>query len=632
MAEGGFRLPPSGPEEFSRSDRPFQRRDGILAALLLLATLLAYQSVRHAGFIWDDDRHLTANPCIVGPLGLKQIWTTQAARICPLTLTTFWVEHALWGLSPLPYHLVNVLLHGANAVLLWRLLRRLRVAGAWLGAALWALHPVQVETVAWITELKNTQSCLFYLLAVRFFLRWIDPDGSETEGRRQSNYPVALCFSALAMASKSSTVVLPAVLALCAWWTGDRRPWKTAASLVPVALMSVASSALSIWTQHIEGANSPLWARSWPERIAVAGRVFWFYLGKLGWPHPLVFIYPRWHLELGRSSAYLPTAAMGALFVLLGLGQRGRLRPACFAFGYFLIALLPVLGVVDHFFLRYSFVGDHFQYLASIGPLALAGAGIFAALGAWGRMGRLLKVPLSAGLLSVLGFLTWRQTANYADAETLWRSTLADNPECWMAIHNLGMAALKEGRVEEAVADFHRTLEINPDYAEAHNNLGTLLMRAGRLDAAFAEYDQALRTDPSNPEINRGAGVALLRSGHVNEAIGYFQVALKSAPNNPEIRNVLGAAFLQAGRPNEAAVQFQRTVELNPDYAGARSNLGTALLQMGNVDGAIGQYRRAIAIEPDNPDFHRSLGIALFRKGLVGESDDQFKEALRLKP
>src|ERR1700678_3949151 len=198
----------------AESDRAFGRRECLLGGLLVIATLIAYQKVWHAGFIWDDDRHLTTNPCIVGPLGLKEIWTTSAARICPLVLTTFWVEHALWGLEPLPYHLVNVLLHGACAVVLWRVLRSLQVPGAWLGAALWTLHPVQVESVAWITEMKNTESGLFFLLSIFFFVKWLRARGVDERTGGGWNYALTLLFAALAMASKSSTVILPVVLCL----------------------------------------------------------------------------------------------------------------------------------------------------------------------------------------------------------------------------------------------------------------------------------------------------------------------------------------------------------------------------------------------------------------------------------
>jgi hypothetical protein len=244
-----------------------------LGLTLVLFVILAYTPVWKAGFVWDDGPILTANRCIVGPLGLKEIWTTSAADICPLTLTTFWAEHALWGLNPLPYHLVNVLLHGLSALVLWRVLRSLRVQGAWLGAALWALHPVAVESVAWVTEMKNTESGLFFLLAILFFVRWLTAkDLDERTGGRWS-YVFSLLFAALAMAAKSSTVILPVVLCLCAWWIEGRWHWRNLARTVPLFLMAIAASALSIWTQGLQLAkgSDPQWVRTWAERLAAAG-------------------------------------------------------------------------------------------------------------------------------------------------------------------------------------------------------------------------------------------------------------------------------------------------------------------------------------------------------------------------
>ncbi|HUB66458.1 MAG TPA: hypothetical protein VL981_03115 [Candidatus Methylacidiphilales bacterium] len=266
-------------------------RDWLWGMALVLAVILTYIPVWWAGFVWDDEGFIVRNPCIVGPLGLKEIWTTSAADICPLTLTTVWVEHALWGLNPLPYHLVNVLLHAACAVLLWRVLLSLQVpgSGAWLGAALWALHPVQVESVAWITEIKNTQSGLFFLLSILFFVKWLRAKDSNSEGETSNgwNYGLTLFFAALAMASKSSTVILPVILCLCVWWMEGKWQWRNLAGMAPIILMSIATGFVSVWTQkqRLLRALYPQEAQPWLERPVVAGDAVWFYLGKLIWPN-----------------------------------------------------------------------------------------------------------------------------------------------------------------------------------------------------------------------------------------------------------------------------------------------------------------------------------------------------------
>jgi len=354
---------------------PWGQQDWPWALLLLLAVVFAYQPVWHAGFIWDDDAHVTANPCIIGPLGLKEIWTTSAAWYYPLTSTTFWFEHALWGLHPLPYHLINVLLQGACAVALWQVLRSLQIPGAWLGAALWALHPVQVESVAWITELKNTQSGLFYLLAIFFFVQGLKTRATSTKFDQYDALTFLCAF--LAVASKSSTVILPLVLGLCAWWMEGRVNWRSLVRIGPILLLSIIASAATLWTVKLNALNDHSQvARSLLERLLISGDVFWFYLGKLLWPSPLIFIYPRWEIHAGQGTSYLPVLAMIVLFVVLWRYRNTWARSWFFAMAYFVIALLPVLGLVDQYFWRYSFVGDHFQYLASMGPLALIGVGL----------------------------------------------------------------------------------------------------------------------------------------------------------------------------------------------------------------------------------------------------------------
>ena len=549
----------------------------MLALLLLAVVGLAYLPVWHAGFIWDDDQHLTQNPCIIGPLGLKEIWTTARARICPLVLSTFWLEHKIWGLSPLPYHLVNVLLLGSSAIVLWRVLRSLRAPGAWLGAALWALHPVQVESAAWITELKNTQSGLFYLLSILFFVRWKGSGTGSQQGKDIWSYPLACFFGVLAMASKSSTVILPLVLGLVAWWMEGRWKWREALRLAPFCLMSVLAGALSMWTQKLEGGADPRWARTSLERIAVTGRVIWFYLGKLLWPHPLIFIYPRWHIDASQALSFAPALLVAVVLGVLWWKRQGRLRPVFVAFLYFIIALLPVLGLMDHYFLRYSFVGDHFQYLASMGPLALAAAGLAMGFGFLHREAAWPSPVFCTALLAALGLLTYRQCGMYTDTETLWRNTLAKNPECWMAHNNLGIALRQQGRTEDAIAQYREALRIDPAYAVAHNNLGNALRQQGRTEDAIAQYREALRIDPAYAEVHCNLGNALLGQGRTEEAMAHYREALR----------------------------------INPAYAEAQYNLGNTLFQQGTVDEAIAHTQKALELQPSNLSYENNLAWML---------------------
>jgi tetratricopeptide (TPR) repeat protein len=581
------------------------RREWLWGLLLVVAVFLAYQPVWKAGFIWDDDDHLTANPVVVGPLGLKEIWTTRAARICPLVFTTFWFEHALWGLHPLPYHLVNVLLQGASGVVLWRVLHNLRVPGAWLGAALWALHPVQVETVAWITELKNTQSGLFYLLSVLFFVKSLREVGEPRGGQWQ--YALAMLFAAMAMASKSSTVVLPVVLCLCAWWVERRWRWRNLLRVTPPVLMAIAAAALSMWTQSLEGAGNALWARSWPERLVTTGDAVWFYLGKLLWPHPLIFIYPRWVIHTNQWHSYLPLAALMVVLLILWRKRASWGRPCFFALAYFVVALLPVIGLVSHYFLRYSFVGDHFQYLASMGPLALAGAGLARASASLGKAKPFFQPAAAGSILLVMSVLTWGQCPMYADNETLWRATIARNPQSWMAHTNLGCALRLSGRTPQAMEQFTLAIRLNPHDSAAHDNLGSLLLREGQVDPAIAQFRAAMADEPNSASIHDSLGTALLRGGQVYEAIEQFRKVIKINPNHAPAHFSLGNALLSTGQQAEAIDQFQAVIRIQPNYADAHNNMASALLDLGHKEEAKAEFERALQINPNEQSAKKAL-------------------------
>jgi tetratricopeptide (TPR) repeat protein len=449
-----------------------------------------------------------------------------------------------------------------------------------LGAALWMLHPVAVESVAWITELKNTQSALFYLLSIWFFVKWrqaaVRRPRKETWAVEKF-YALALLCGVLAMASKSSTVILPLVLGLCAWWVEGRWGWRTVARLGPFFLCSALAGAVSMWTQKLEGALDAAYARSGPERLVTAGKVVWFYLGKLAWPHPLVFVYPRWEIEASQAGSYLPLAAVVVTLLVLWSKRKGWGRPGLLAWLYFLIALLPVLGLLDHFFLRYSFVGDHFQYLASMGALALAGAGLSAGLDLVAKGNRLVKLVVCGTLLVVLGGLTWGRSFVFRDNETLWRDTLAKNPACWMAHNNLGNAFNKKGQTDDAIREFQEALRLKPDFADAHNNLGAALGQKGQTDEAIRQFQEALRLRPDQADAHNNLGVVLHKKGQGDEAIRQFEEAIRLKPDHVDAHNNLGIAFYQQGRAAEAVGQFQEALRLKPDYADARRNLDVVL-------------------------------------------------------
>ncbi len=601
--------------------------------LLVFAVFIAYQPAWCTGFIWDDDQHLTENPCIVGPLGFKQIWTSSSAVYYPLTLTSFWMQHALWGLNPIPYHLVNIAMHAACGILLWQVLQSLKVRGAWLGAALWALHPVQTESAAWITELKNTQSAFFYLLTVLFFLKWRFEEISGKEQKAERYYILALFFAASAILSKTSTVMLPVVVGLCWWCVDGHWRWRNIFRLIPFFAISAVASGWTIWEQQFHsGALGPEWSQSWPERFAIAGKVIWFYMGKLFWPYPLIFLYPRWQINAAQPLVYLPAFAAGAVMFVLWLKRHTGLRPAFFAFAYFVVSLFPVLGFFNVYFFRYSFVGDHFQYLASMGPLALAGAGISAGFDYFKERLPLLKLIVCGVLLATLATLTWQQSKMYKDIETLWRTTIARNPHAFLAYNNLGAIYLHAGQVDEAMPYFQKALESDPDFAEAHSNLGEALMRIGRADEGLLELKKALAITPDSADSQYNLGNALMQIGQLEEAMDHFQKALKIKPDFVKADNNLGIIFLRTQHLNEAGICFERAIEIDPGYAEAHYNLGGVFELQGNLDQAATQFQKAIEIKPDYAHAYSNLADVLAAQGKLDDAVGEYQLTLKLDP
>lgn len=597
----------------SRSVIGWRRQDWLLAALMVAMLFLAYLPVRHAGFIWDDEHHLTENPCIVGPFGLKDIWTSAAANYFPLMLTNLWVQHAIWGLAPLPYHLVNVALHAFAAILLWRVLRRLGIPGAWAGAALWAIHPVQVESVAWISEMKNTQSAVFYLAAAWCFVRWLPDPASQVRPRHAWTwYALAVLCACCAILSKASTVMLPVALGLCWWWTARRWRWRWTAWLLPFTVPALVASGWTIWEQKFHsGALGAEWSQTFPERLIIAGKVVWFYLGKLLWPHPLIFVYPRWTVDATRPLAFGPLVATLLVLALAWATRRRLGRPVFFAFGYFVALLFPVLGFFNVYFFRYSFVGDHFQYLASMGPIVLATAAATVAIRRLPHHGPVVMKGIVAAACVAFGVVTWGATKTYASVETLWRDTFTKNPSCWLAAYNLGTQLAGLGRIAESTDYFRKAIRLKPDYTDAHINLANSLLNTGQAAAAVPEFETALTLDPGNGNAHYNLGLALASLGRLDEAIVHLRTATIAQPGDRDAHFHLGCTLYERGDPTGAAAELAKAVALRPDDADAHYRLGLALFDLGRAAESVRQWERALALQPANLSPAESLAWVL---------------------
>jgi tetratricopeptide (TPR) repeat protein len=628
--------------------------------VLVLGVLVVYLPALRGQFVWDDDSW-TSN--IVHLLrdfsGLREMWCrlTALQQYYPISGTTFWIDYHLWGFRALPYHVENVLLHALAALLAWRLLVRLRFPGAWLVAALFAFHPVMVESAGWITERKNVLSLTLYLGALLAYARFSGFLGSPSspgaelekappfprseakgESRRRkglgsgttaasivhpieaftgsTNWPVfglALVLFILAMLAKTTAFSLPPVLLLLAWWKGGRLRWREdILPTVPFFAVAISQGCVTAWVErHSLGTSGPEWSIPFPERCLIAGRALWFYAGKIFWPANLCFIYPRWEPDRHSLVQWLFPASAAAVVLALWLWRSRIGRGPVTGVLFFIGTLSPLLGFMNAYFMRYSFVCDHWTYLPSFGLITL-GVGLLVHGAA--KLNRPLLLPIvGTVLVVVLGVLTWRQTHMYRDMETLWRTTLAKNPKAAIAEINLAYLFYQKGNAPEAVVHFNKALELQPLSVDAHSNLAAALMTLGRLDEAISHLRRAIELQPTAANAHNNLGNALLRKGNASEAVVEFRKAIELGPDlhGGGQYNRLSNSSLQAGR---------------------HYNLGNALIQNGEEDEAVAQFRIALQLQPSMAPAHVTIGRILLRKGLLDQAEAQFQGALSIRP
>jgi len=635
------------------------------AALLFGVTLIAYFPALRGGFVWDDDSFLTQNAIVKAADGLRRFWfTTDPSDFWPATSTVLWIEWRLWGMNAMGYHAVNLGLHIAEALLLWAILRRLRVPGAYVAAFLFAVHPVNVESVAWIAQLKNLMAMLFYLLSIWFFLRSESDESRRGMPPRSSRYAAGrgvyfggayalslLCFI-LAMLSKGSVAVLPVMLlGLMAW--RRRLSIKDVASTLPFFLVAAILAATDVWFQK-HGLRVEFRHAGFLERLLGAGAVVWFYLYKALLPINLVFIYPQWHVEAGNPLWWAPLFAAAGVTAVLFRYRASGTRPALFAWGYFCAALVPVMGFTDVYFMKYSLVADHYQHLAIIGVVAF----VAAAWAEWERKVGSWRLEVGSGqriassgsfswgnfqlstynfpriaaafAIGILACLTWRQSAVYRDAETLYDAILDRNPAAWLAENNLANVMFHSGRFREAIPRYREALRLKPDLAEAHNNLGLALVKTGRIPEAMAHFEQAIQLNPGYADAYNNLGVALADAHRPAEAIPDYRKAVQLSPDFAAARYNLGNALAALGRMPEAISSYHDALRVRPDYAEAHTNLGAALAQTGDLTAAIAELEEAIRIDPTYVAAHEILGQILCGVGRTEEGRRQLGEAQRL--
>ena len=604
------------------------------AALIVGLAFAVYWPSLRGDLLWDDDVHIT-RPELQSLSGLVRIWTEPGAtqQYYPLLHSAFWLEHAVFGDAMLGYHTTNVLLHAIAAILVVAVLVQLRLPGAGLAGILFTVHPVCVESVAWVSEQKNTLSLVFYLLAALAYLRFERRRGEAGSGRR---YAAASALFVAALLSKTVTATLPAALLVVAWWQRGRIEWKR--DVVPVlpwfALSLASGTVTAVVERTLIGAEGSQFSLTLIDRCLLAGRVIWFYLGKLLWPFDLAFVYPRWNLSTGAWIGALGVAgALGATAALWTVRRRWRGPLAAWLF--FLGSLFPALGFFNVYPFIFSYVADHFQYLACLGVLSAAAAGAALALARSTPNGRVIGWSAITAAMAGLALLSNAQCATYADQKVLYETTIERNPGCWMAQNNLGLWFKDHGKPDQAMVHYREALRLRPAYAQAHNNLGVCLEERGDMESAIAEFESAIRLTKDYSVAHNNLGIALGSvPGRLNEAVDQFQEAIREKPDFAEAHNNLGSALMKTpDRANEAIKQFRDALRLEPNFADAHSNLGDALSTFPErLEEAASQYRESLRLNPNSAEAHNNLGLVLNSQGKTMEAIAEYNEALRCAP
>jgi protein O-mannosyl-transferase len=509
---------------------------GAGAVIIIFACFMAYIPAIKGGFVWDDNKYVTKNPLLTARDGLYRIWfsTDSPSQYFPLVYTTFRAEYPLWGLNPAGYHAVNVAIHCINALLLWVILRRLSIPGAWLASAIFALHPVQVESVAWITERKNTLMLLFSLLSILYWVKFVFDN--QTGRKAVLLYAGSLVFCALSLFSKATACMLPAALVLILWLKNSPITVKRWLQILPYVAMGIGDGLLVMWWErHHQGTGTVNFGLSVTEKVLIAGRALWFYLWKLVWPVNLTFSYPRWNIDATDVWQYAWPAGFAAVMAAGWLLRKrtGRGIPAAIIF--FPAMLLPMLGFFSLYTFIYTFVADHYQYMASIGPIAII-AGITATV--YRRSGENVKfiiVSAAGVLLITLGVLTWRQCGAYKNSDTLWADTLKKNPDSLLAHGSVGKMLFEKGKYIEAKSHLEQTIKVAPylkaaiptKYAAMHFDMAADLEALGRLDDAAVYYQKSLDVWEHFALAHYQLALVLAKQGNVEQARLHFLRALE---------------------------------------------------------------------------------------------------------
>lgn len=535
----------------------------VALTMILAATWWAYWPCLWGGFVWDDNLYIRDNALLENLNGLWRIWfdLSSTQQYHPLVFSTFWLEHQIWGVDTFGFHVVNIILHCSNTAFLWLLLLRLQIPGAALAAGLFALHPVHVESVAWIAERKDVLSAFFYALTLSAWLSYLKRGGATL-------WWVSFALTAATLLSKSVLCTLPAAMGVLAWWRAPERWRHWTLQLIPFVLLAVAMAGITVWREHAHG-NAPL-DYSLLERVLIAGRALWTYIAMVVWPVDLTIVYDPWEVDSTAGWAYLFPLTVVVMVIGLFLERHRIGSGPLVAVLWFIITLAPMLGFVDYNIMRFSFVSDHFLYVASAPIFALLAAG----LSGWAkRFPAEQRQVGTAVLLFALAALTWRQSGLWADPEALWRDNVSKNPRSWTGYNNLAGVLARKGQFEETVAALRQAVELNPRYVGAYNHLGIVLASKGHNEEAVAAFRDAMKVDPMRADVANNLGTVLMTSGRIVEAADAFEAAVKVKPDYPEAWRHWAIAGARLGQRDAALQRLQEALRLKPDFAAARADL-----------------------------------------------------------
>jgi tetratricopeptide (TPR) repeat protein len=602
------------------------------AAALVIVCLWAYAPAMRGGWIWDDDEEVVSNAVIRDPAGLTKLWRgPTGSDYFPLKTAFQWLEWHAWGDSTLGYHLASLALHVLSALLVWRLLSKLGIRSAWLGGLLFAVHPVAVESVAWIAELKNTLSLPPLLLSM---CAYVDYDS----GRDRRSLALSVAWFTASMLCKTSGVMLPVVLLAYVWWRRGRIVWRDLAPVSPFLAVSLALGAVTVWFQRQRAMGGmDLGIGGFWSRLMVSGRALLFYLSKCFVPVGLMPVYPRWNLGAFSPLQLLPWAVIAALAAWMWRNRAGWGRHALLGAVFFAANLAPVLGLVPMAYSRLSWVADHLAYISLIAVAGLAAAAMDAVL----KPGRNRAAAWSVAALAVAALAGESRgySAIFADNEAFWTYAASRNPGAWIAQSNLGLILYSKGQVPEAIDRYREALRIDPEADGTHVNLGNALAHSGMPAEAEAEYNAAIRIRPDNTDARTDLAALDLAAGRYGEAVEQYDRILEMRPMDPvALRSCAEAHYREAnglgnsGRVGDAEAQYREAVRLWPSFVEARANLGLALATQARWGDAIAELKDAVRVKPAYAEAHAYLGFALAGAGRLPEAIEQYEEALRIEP